>query len=173
MPNPAIAPTCRSARRYRHRYQAAGCLWLRIDAADQEGRSRRQDHHVQHERRPGLRGPGDRDGRAGYISKGDDPRLFVKAVRKVVAGEKFISPHLAEAVAFMGAAIKANPSAQMNARELEILRLLGAGTRSSRSPTRSASPTRRSRIRPPCLSRNSAPRTIPISSVSPSRWNSG
>src|SRR6201994_5016592 len=31
-------------------------------------------------------------GAQGYISKGDDPRLFVKAVRKVAAGEKFISP---------------------------------------------------------------------------------
>ena len=66
-------------------------------------------------------------GAQGYLSKGDDPRLFVKAVRKVMAGEKFISPHLAEAVTFAGAAIKANPSGQMNARELEILRLLGRG----------------------------------------------
>src|SRR5580700_5813747 len=66
-------------------------------------------------------------GAQGYISKGDDPRLFVKAVRKVAAGEKFISPHLAEAVAFAGAAIKANPATQMNGRELEILRLLGRG----------------------------------------------
>ena len=66
-------------------------------------------------------------GAQGYVSKGDDPRLFVKAVRKVAAGEKFISPHLAEAMAFSGAAIKANPSTQMNARELEILRLLGRG----------------------------------------------
>jgi DNA-binding NarL/FixJ family response regulator len=66
-------------------------------------------------------------GAQGYISKGDDPRLFVKAVRKVAAGEKFISPHLAEAVTFSGAAIKANPSAQMSPRELEILRLLGRG----------------------------------------------
>jgi DNA-binding NarL/FixJ family response regulator len=66
-------------------------------------------------------------GAQGYLSKGDDPRLFVKAVRKVLAGEKFISPQLAEAVTFAGAAIKANPSAQMNARELEILRLLGRG----------------------------------------------
>jgi DNA-binding NarL/FixJ family response regulator len=66
-------------------------------------------------------------GAQGYVAKGDDPRLFVKAVRKVAAGEKFISPHLAEAVSFGGAAIKANPSAQMSARELEILRLLGRG----------------------------------------------
>jgi len=66
-------------------------------------------------------------GAQGYVSKSDDPKLFVKAVRKVAAGEKFISPHLAEAVAFEGAAIKASPATQMTARELEILRLLGRG----------------------------------------------
>src|SRR6201995_5711289 len=66
-------------------------------------------------------------GAQGYVSKGDDPRMLVKAVRKVIAGEKFISPHLAEAVAFAGAAIKASPATQMNGRELEILRLLGRG----------------------------------------------
>src|SRR5579872_6529915 len=43
-----------------------------------------------------------------YVSKGDDPRTLVKAVRKVAAGDNFISPHLAEAVAFSGASIKAN-----------------------------------------------------------------
>src|SRR5712672_630446 len=56
-------------------------------------------------------------GAQGYVSKGDDPRVLVKAVRKVAAGEKFISPHLAEAVTFAGAAIKASPATQMNARE--------------------------------------------------------
>src|SRR6201992_2067481 len=66
-------------------------------------------------------------GAQGFVSKGDDPRLFVKAVRRVAAGENFISPQLAEAVAFSGAAIKANPTSQMTARELEILRLLGRG----------------------------------------------
>lgn len=66
-------------------------------------------------------------GAQGYLSKSDDPRLLVKAVRKVAAGERFISPHLAEAIAFSGAAIKANPASQMSARELEILRLLGRG----------------------------------------------
>jgi DNA-binding NarL/FixJ family response regulator len=66
-------------------------------------------------------------GAQAYVSKGDDPRLFVKAVRKVAAGGTFISPHLAKAMAFSGAAIRASPSTQMNARELEILRLLGRG----------------------------------------------
>ena len=66
-------------------------------------------------------------GAQGYVSKSDDPRVLVKAVRKVAAGDNFISPQLAEAVTFAGAAIKANPASLMSARELEILRLLGRG----------------------------------------------
>ena len=66
-------------------------------------------------------------GAQGYVSKGDDPRMLVKAVRRVAAGFNFISPQLAEAVTFSAASIKANPASQMTARELEILRLLGRG----------------------------------------------
>jgi DNA-binding NarL/FixJ family response regulator len=66
-------------------------------------------------------------GAQGFVSKGDDPRLLVKAVRKVAAGDHFITPQLAEAVTFSTAAIKAHPVSQMSARELEILRLLGRG----------------------------------------------
>lgn len=66
-------------------------------------------------------------GAQGYVSKADDPRMLLKAVRKVAAGDNFISPQLAEAVTFSGAAIKANPASQMTSRELEILRLLGRG----------------------------------------------
>jgi DNA-binding NarL/FixJ family response regulator len=66
-------------------------------------------------------------GAQGYVSKADDPRVLVKAVRKVAAGDNFISPDLAEAVTFSGAAIKASPASQMTGRELEILRLLGRG----------------------------------------------
>lgn len=66
-------------------------------------------------------------GAHGYVSKGDDPRLIVKAVRKVGAGESFITPHLAQTVAFSGAAIRANPATTLTARELEILRLLSRG----------------------------------------------
>src|ERR1700744_4482657 len=68
-------------------------------------------------------------GAQGYVSKGDDPRPVGKVIRKVAAGEKFIAPHLAEDMAFSSAAIKASPSTQMNARELEILRLLGRGNK--------------------------------------------
>jgi DNA-binding NarL/FixJ family response regulator len=66
-------------------------------------------------------------GAQGYLSKSDDPRLFVKAVYKVAAGEKFISPHLAEAVTFFAGAAKGSPSSQMTGRQLEILRLLRRG----------------------------------------------
>ena len=66
-------------------------------------------------------------GARGYVWKGDDPRMLVKAVRKVAAGNNFISPQLVEAVTFSGGSIKANPASQVTARELEILRLLGRG----------------------------------------------
>jgi DNA-binding NarL/FixJ family response regulator len=66
-------------------------------------------------------------GAQGFVSKGDDPRVLMRAVRKVAAGDNFISPHLAEAVTFSAAAIKASPATQMSARELEILRLLARG----------------------------------------------
>jgi DNA-binding NarL/FixJ family response regulator len=66
-------------------------------------------------------------GAQGSLSKSDDPRLFVEAVRKVAAGENYISPHLAEAVAFSSAAVKANPANKMTTRELEILTLLRRG----------------------------------------------
>jgi DNA-binding NarL/FixJ family response regulator len=66
-------------------------------------------------------------GACGYVSKGEDPRMLVKAVSKAAAGENFISPKLAEAVTLSRAAIKANPASQMTARELEILRLLSRG----------------------------------------------
>ena len=63
----------------------------------------------------------------GYVSKGDDPRILIKAVRKVAAGDNFISPQLAEAVTFSGGAIKANPASQM--------------TRSPSSPASSCAPS--------------------------------
>src|SRR5215468_10312663 len=66
-------------------------------------------------------------GAQGYVSKGDDTKTLVKAVRKVAAGDNFISPQLAKAVTFSAAAIKASPATQMSPREMEILRLLGRG----------------------------------------------
>jgi DNA-binding NarL/FixJ family response regulator len=66
-------------------------------------------------------------GAQGYVSKSDDPRVLVRAVRKVAAGENFLTPQLAETISFSGAAIRASPASRMTARELEILRLLARG----------------------------------------------
>lgn len=66
-------------------------------------------------------------GAQGYVSKADDPRMLMKAIRKVAAGQNFITPRLAEAVTFAGAAIRQSPATQLTARELEILRLLSRG----------------------------------------------
>jgi DNA-binding NarL/FixJ family response regulator len=72
----------------------------------------------------------------GYVSKSDDPRILARAIRKVAAGEGFISPRLAEATTFAGAEIKASPLTRLSARELEILRLLGRGDRISEVASR-------------------------------------
>ena len=66
-------------------------------------------------------------GAQGYLSKSDDPRLLVNAIRTVTAGENYISPHLAEAVTFSSVAIKTNPTSKLTTRELEILTLLRRG----------------------------------------------
>ena len=66
-------------------------------------------------------------GAQGYVSKGDDPKMLVNAVRKVIAVANFVSPSLAEAMTFSTASMKANPVSQMSTRELEIMRLLSHG----------------------------------------------
>ena len=100
-------------------------------------------------------------GAQGYVSKGDDPRMLVKAVRKVAAGDNFISPQLAEAVTFSALPsrpIRPRRSARANWKSCGCW---AAATRSSKSPTRWIFPTRRWPTPPRCLSRSSAPRTIP------------
>src|SRR5882757_2390179 len=66
-------------------------------------------------------------GANGYVSKGDDPQHLLSAVRSVANGQNFIAPHLAHAVTFSTAAVRANPASQLSSRELEILRLLSRG----------------------------------------------
>lgn len=66
-------------------------------------------------------------GAKGYLSKSDDPRLLLKAVRAVAKGENYIAPELAQAVAFLPGT--KSDSSQLGARELETLRLLAKGHR--------------------------------------------
>jgi two-component system invasion response regulator UvrY len=66
-------------------------------------------------------------GAKGYIAKNDDPLLFVDAVRRVAAGGVYLRPEMARDVAFLRVTPAARQLSQLNARELEILRLLALG----------------------------------------------
>jgi len=66
-------------------------------------------------------------GANGYVSKGDDPQHLLTAVRSVANGQNFVAPHLAQAVTFSQASVRASPASQLSPKELEILRLLSHG----------------------------------------------
>ncbi|PWB79980.1 MAG: DNA-binding response regulator [Methylocystaceae bacterium] len=66
-------------------------------------------------------------GARGYVTKNDDPFLLLKAVREVAAGGVFLMPKIANRLAFGKTQATANPLSGLNARELEILRMLGKG----------------------------------------------
>jgi len=66
-------------------------------------------------------------GAKGFIAKNDDPLLFVDAVRCVADGGVYLRPETAREVAFLRVGSSANQLSTLNARELEILRLLASG----------------------------------------------
>lgn len=70
-----------------------------------------------------------RGGASAYVTKESAPEELITALRKVMAGGRYMTPALAEKVAFAyaspGAAEK--PHQTLSERELEILRLIGAG----------------------------------------------
>lgn len=68
-------------------------------------------------------------GARGFLSKGDDPKLLLKAVRDVASGGTYIAPELAKIVAFSNAAARSSPADQLGPREVETLRLLARGKR--------------------------------------------
>lgn len=67
-------------------------------------------------------------GAKGYIAKSDDPVLFLDAVRRIANGGVYLHPEMASEIAFnrsqsgMGGRFSG-----LNARELEVLRLLASG----------------------------------------------
>lgn len=65
-------------------------------------------------------------GAKGYIGMHDDPMLFVEAVRRIAQGDFYLRPEVARDIAFNRAIPAALQIAGLNARELEILRLVGA-----------------------------------------------
>ncbi|MBU3888310.1 MULTISPECIES: response regulator transcription factor [Methylosinus] len=66
-------------------------------------------------------------GAKGYLAKNEDPAQFLKAVRMVAAGERYLSNQVAQKLAFFDQKHGANPLEGLNGRELEILRLLAEG----------------------------------------------
>jgi two-component system invasion response regulator UvrY len=66
-------------------------------------------------------------GAKGYVSKSGDPSDLVEAIRKVGDGGVFLPSAIAQSIAFAGPGFADNPVAKLTAREMEILRLLGAG----------------------------------------------
>jgi len=68
-------------------------------------------------------------GAAGYLTKESAPEELLRAIERVTAGHKYLSPAMAQAVAdgIGGARGTAIPHEQLSDRELEVLRLLAAG----------------------------------------------
>ncbi len=66
-------------------------------------------------------------GAKGYVSKSGDPGDLIEAIRKVGEGGVFLPPAIAQRIAFGGPEFSENRLAKLTAREIEILRLLGAG----------------------------------------------
>ena len=67
-------------------------------------------------------------GASGYMNKDSAPEELIKAVRKVLAGGRYVSPALAEVLAVdLGRGADRPLHERLSDRELEVLRLLGSG----------------------------------------------
>jgi len=69
-----------------------------------------------------------RAGAAGYLNKETAPKELVKAVRKVLAGGRYVSEAFAEKLAMdLGAEVVPVPHEKLSAREFEVMRMIGSG----------------------------------------------
>lgn len=66
-------------------------------------------------------------GAAGYLTKESAPEELLRALDRVLAGHKYLSPVMAQAVADGLGGAPPRPHEQLSHRELEVLRLLAAG----------------------------------------------
>jgi two-component system invasion response regulator UvrY len=66
-------------------------------------------------------------GAKGYVSKSGDPHDLVEAIREVGQGGVYLPSSIARSIAFAGRSLANGPLAKLTTREIEILRLLGAG----------------------------------------------
>jgi two-component system invasion response regulator UvrY len=66
-------------------------------------------------------------GAAGYASKNDGPDTFLDAVDTVLRGDIYLSPTMARKLALRHVRAGDNPLRSLSRRELDVLRLFGAG----------------------------------------------
>ncbi len=67
-------------------------------------------------------------GASGYLAKDSAADELVRAIQRVVAGGRYVSPHLAEKLAFeIGADSSKLPHETLSDREFQVLRLIAAG----------------------------------------------
>jgi len=67
------------------------------------------------------------EGARGYLGKNEDPKSFIKAIRAVAAGERYLSNALALKLVFAEPNRTKDPIESLSVRELEILRSLADG----------------------------------------------
>jgi DNA-binding NarL/FixJ family response regulator len=66
-------------------------------------------------------------GARGYVTKASAPDVLVDAVRTVAAGERFLSPDIAQSLALQGMQGDGSDLAALSPREFEIARMLALG----------------------------------------------
>jgi DNA-binding NarL/FixJ family response regulator len=70
-----------------------------------------------------------KSGAAGYLTKDCPPELLIGALRKVLAGGRFIDPALVDSVVFNADPDAGSPHDQLSPRELQILEMISGGMR--------------------------------------------
>lgn len=69
-----------------------------------------------------------RNGASGYLTKESAPEELIAAIQKVMRGGRYMTPALAEKIAFAYASPAAQaPHQTLSEREMEVLQLIGAG----------------------------------------------
>lgn len=69
-----------------------------------------------------------RNGASGYLTKESAPEELIAAIQKVMRGGRYMTPALAEKIAFAYASPAAQaPHHALSEREMEVLQLIGAG----------------------------------------------
>lgn len=69
-----------------------------------------------------------RNGASGYLTKESAPEELITAIQKVMGGGRYMTPSLAEKIAFAHASPTAQaPHHTLSEREMEVLQFIGAG----------------------------------------------